>query len=66
MGPVPGHDPPVKLQNLCLQHAQLRAERSDARKRHLGHAPVARIGSDPEQLLDALAPTRATIPNSAR
>src|SRR5215469_9458073 len=34
IGPVPGHDPPVKLQNLSLQHAQLRAECSDARKRY--------------------------------
>src|SRR5215510_3927074 len=36
VGSVPGHDPAVKLQDLCLQHPQLAAESGNTRTRDLG------------------------------
>ena len=55
IGSVPGHDPPVKLQDLGFQHPQLGAKRSQARARHLGQPSVAWIGDDIEQVLYTMA-----------
>jgi len=48
VGPVPGHDHPIKLQNLLFEVEQLSAERGKARAGNLGHPFVARVGNNME------------------
>src|SRR6266404_7057835 len=57
-GPVPGHDHPIKLQDLFLKAKQLSAERGKARAGNLGHPFVARVGNNMEQFGDSFAPDR--------
>jgi hypothetical protein len=58
VGPVPGHDHPVELQNLLLEAEQLSAERDKAGAGNLRHPFVARVGNNMEQFGDAFAPDR--------
>jgi hypothetical protein len=63
IGPMPGHDPPVKGQNLGHQHPQLHAECNHAGtrcfgSRRSGSAAISSNSSTPWR------PTRAAIPNS--
>jgi len=46
VGPVPGHDHPIKLQDLLLEAEQLSAERGKARAGNLRHSFVARVGNN--------------------
>src|SRR5271165_3643728 len=58
VGPVPGQDHPIKLQNLLFEAEQLSAERGKARTGNLGHPLVARVGNNMEQFGDPSAPDR--------
>jgi hypothetical protein len=58
VGPVPGHDHPIELQDLFLKAKQLSAERGKARAGNLGHPFVARVGNNMEQFGDSFAPDR--------
>jgi hypothetical protein len=55
IGPVPGHDPPVKLENLGFQHPQLNTERDHACARRIGQPLVLWIGGYLKELLATLA-----------
>src|SRR6059058_987258 len=66
VGPVPGHDHPIELQNLLLDTEQLSTERGKARTGNLRHPLVARVGNNMQQFVTPLRPTGATMPNSAR
>jgi hypothetical protein len=57
-GSVPGHDPTVKLQDLCLQHPQLAAESGNTRTCDLRQPLVIWISNDAEQLLDTTRSAR--------
>src|SRR5258705_7574913 len=67
VGPVPGHDHPIKLQDLLLEAKQLSAERGKARAGNLRHPSVA-LGSATtcSSSVTPLRPTGAIMPNSAR
>ena len=52
VGPVPGQDHPVELQNLLFQAEQLSAERGKARARNLWHPLVVRVGNSMQQFRD--------------
>src|SRR5712675_3202650 len=56
VGPVPGHDHPIKLQDLLLEAEQLIAERGKARAGNLRHPFVTRVGNNVEQFGDSFAP----------
>ena len=58
VGPVPGHDHPIELQNLPLEAEQLIAKRGKARTANLRHPFVARIGNNMQQFGDSLTPDR--------
>src|SRR6266436_9829270 len=58
VGPVPGHDHPIKLQDLLLEAEQLSAERGKARTGNLRHPFVARVGNNMQQFRDSFAPDR--------
>jgi hypothetical protein len=58
VGPVPGHDHPIKLQDLLLEAEQLNAERGKAGTGNLGHPCVARVGNNMQQFRDSFAPDR--------
>src|SRR5712671_5966855 len=58
IGPVPGHDHPIELQNLLLQAEQLSAERGKARAGNLWHPLVVRVRNDMQQFRDTFAPDR--------
>src|SRR5258706_2242734 len=58
VGPVPGHDHPIKLQDLLLEAEQLSAERGKARAGNLWHPFVARVGNNMQQFVDSFAPDR--------
>src|SRR5205807_3790500 len=58
IGSVPGHDQPVELQDLGLQHPQVGAESDETRPRNLGYAFVTGIGDNIEQCLDPIASDR--------
>jgi hypothetical protein len=45
VGPMPGHNHPIKLHNLLLEAEQLNAGRGKARAGNLGHPFVARVGN---------------------
>ena len=55
---MPGHDVAVELQDLRLEHTQLRAKGGNTLAGDLWHAIVIRIGDDVEQLLDTVAADR--------
>src|SRR3954467_555977 len=61
VGPVPGHNHPIELQDLLLDTEQLSTERGKARTGNLRHPLVAWVGNNMQQ-----RPTGATMPNSAR
>src|SRR5713101_7726861 len=58
VGPVPGHDHPIKLQDLLLEAKQLSAERGKARAGNLRHSFVARVGNNMQQFRDTFTPDR--------
>src|SRR5258705_4968589 len=58
VGPVPGHDHPIKLQDLLLEAEQLSAERGKARAGNLRHPFVARVGNNMQQFHDTFTPDR--------
>jgi len=58
VGPVPGHNHPIELQNLLLEAEQLSAERGKARTGNLRHPFFAWVGNNMEQFGDAFAPDR--------
>src|SRR5260370_9448985 len=58
VGTVPGHDHPIKLQDLLLEAEQLIAKRGKARTANLRHPFVARIGNNMQQFGDSLTPDR--------
>ena len=49
VGPVPGHDHSIELQNLLLEAEQLIAERGKARAGNLRHPFVVRVGNNMQQ-----------------
>jgi len=55
IGPVPGPDPAIELQDLRFQHTKLDTKGRDAGPRHLGQAPIRWIGGHREQLRYASA-----------
>jgi hypothetical protein len=55
---VPGHDHPIKLQDLLLEAEQLSAERGKARAGNLRHPFVARVGNNMQQFHDTFTPDR--------
>src|SRR6266700_994717 len=58
VGPVPGHDQPIELQDLLLEAEQLSAERGKARASNLRHPFVARVGNNMQQFRDSFTPYR--------
>jgi hypothetical protein len=58
VGPVPGHDHPIELQDLLLEAEQLSAERGKAGTGNLGHPFVAWVGNNMEQFGDSSTPDR--------
>src|SRR6267378_3564801 len=58
VGPVPGHDQPIELQDLLLEAKQLSAERGKARASNLRHPSVARVGNNMQQFRDSFTPDR--------
>src|SRR5437868_14646197 len=58
VGPVPGHDHPIELQNLLLDTEQLSTERGKARTGNLRHPLVARVGNNMQQFRDSFTPNR--------
>src|SRR5712672_3519272 len=58
VGPVPGHDHPIKLQDLLLEAKQLSAERGKARTGNLRHPFVAWVGNNMQQFRDSFTPDR--------
>src|SRR4030088_1056974 len=58
VGPVPGHDHPIKLHNLLLEAEQLSAERGKTRTGNLRHPFVAWVGNNMQQFRDSSTPDR--------
>src|SRR5437667_2938111 len=58
VGPVPGHDQPIELQDRLLEAEQLSAERGKARAGNLRHQFVAWIGNNMQQFGDSFTPYR--------
>ena len=58
VGPVPGHDHPIELQNLLLDIEQLSTERSKACTSNLRHPLVVRVGNNLQQFRDPFTPDR--------
>jgi hypothetical protein len=58
VGPMPGHDHSIKLQNLPLEAEQLIAKRSKARTRNLRYPLVVRVGNNAQQFRAPFAPDR--------
>jgi len=58
VGPVPGYDHPIELQDLLLEAEQLSAERGKASAGNLRHPFVARVGNNTQQFRDSFAPDR--------
>src|SRR6195256_235461 len=58
VGPVPGHDHSIELQDLLLEADQLSAERGKTRTGNLGHPFVARVGNNMQQFRDSSTPDR--------
>ncbi len=59
---MPGHDHPIELQDLSLQHLQLGAESDHTSTRNLGQPLVTGIGGDRKQLFDTIASDRRDDP----
>jgi hypothetical protein len=66
VGPVPGQDHPIKLQNLLFEPERVSAERGKARTGNLGHPLVDRAATTRSSSVTPLRPIGATMPNSAR
>src|SRR5579863_883658 len=58
VGPVPGHDHPIELQNLLLDIGQLSTERSKACTSNLRNPLVVRVGNYMQQFRDPFTPDR--------
>jgi hypothetical protein len=58
VGPVPGQDHPIELQNLLLEAEQLSAKRGKARTGNLRHPFVARVGNNMQQFRNSFTPDR--------
>ena len=58
VGPMPGHDHSIQLQNLPLEAEQLIAKRSKARTANRRHPFVARIGHNMQQVGGSFSPDR--------
>src|SRR5258708_12464682 len=58
VGPVPGHNHPIELQDLLLEAEQLSAERGKTRAGNLWHPFVARVGNNMQQFHDTFTPDR--------
>src|SRR6202167_5205343 len=58
VGPMPGQDHPIELQNLLLQDEQLSTERGKAGAGNLRHPLVVRVGNNAQQFSDPFAPDR--------
>src|ERR1035437_6273013 len=58
VGPMPGQDHPIKLQNLLLESEQLSTERGKAGTGNLRHPLVARVGNNMQQFRDPSTPDR--------
>src|SRR6188472_406049 len=58
VGPVPGYDHPIELQNLLLQAEQLGTERGKTRAGNLRQPFVAWVGNNMQQFRDSFAPHR--------
>src|SRR5260370_33743713 len=58
VGPVPGHDHPIELQDLLLEAEQLSAKRGKTRAGNLRHPSVARVGNNMQQFHDTFTPNR--------
>src|SRR5258708_38918961 len=56
VGPVPGHDHPIELQNLLLEAEQLSAERGKASTGNLWHPLVVRVRHNMQQFRNPFAP----------
>ncbi len=55
---MPSHDASIELEDLRLQHSQLRAESDNTVACHLRHAIIVRFSHNIEQFLGAIAPDR--------
>src|SRR5258707_698979 len=66
VGPVPGHDHPIELQDLLLEAEQLSAERGKTRAGNLRHPFVARVGNNMQQFHDTFTPDRGDNPELAK
>src|SRR6266550_9215886 len=58
VGPVPGHNHPIELEDLLLEAEQLSAERGKRRAGNLWHPFVARVGNNMQQFHDTFTPDR--------
>src|ERR1700704_2830981 len=58
VGPMPGHDHSIKLQDLPLEAEQLIAKRGKARTANRRHPFVARVGNNMQQFGDSFSPDR--------
>jgi hypothetical protein len=58
VGPMPGQDHPIELQNPLLESEQLSTERGNARASNLRHPLVVRVGNNAQQFCDPFAPDR--------
>ena len=65
---MPSHDHTIELEDLCLQHLQLGAERGDTGAGDLrgNRLSAWSTAATPSSCSTPLRPTGATIPNSAR
>ena len=59
---MPSQDAPIELQDLYLEHPQLRAKGGKTLTCELWHAIIIRIGDDIEQLLHTVAADRRDDP----
>jgi hypothetical protein len=58
VGPVPGHDHPIELQNLLLDTEQVSTERGKAGPGNLRYPLVARVDNNVQQFRDPFTPYR--------
>ena len=58
VGPVPGQDHPIELQDLLLEGEQLSTERGKARAGNLWYPLVVQVGNNMQQFRDPFAPNR--------
>jgi hypothetical protein len=56
VGPMPGQDHPIELQNLFLESEQLSTERGKAGTGNLRHPLVVRVGNNAQQFCDSFTP----------